>query len=62
MADDWLTKLKDVRAARKRVDLERDELIIAAASAGVPKTHIADAVGLSSMQVHRILNAARARE
>lgn len=59
MADDWLERLAQNRDDRARLDRERDELILAAAGAGVPKTHIADAVGLSAMHVHRIINAAK---
>lgn len=48
------------RNATRRAELavERDELIFAAKTAGVPVTHIARAVGLSAMQVHRIIREA----
>lgn len=51
-----LEALRKNRADRERLSAERDELIVAAKSAKVPVTHIAKAVGLSAMQVHRVLN------
>jgi DNA-directed RNA polymerase specialized sigma subunit len=49
--------------AQERADLlaERDELIVAARNDTVPVTHIAEAVGLSPIHVHRIINAAKAK-
>ena len=53
---DDLEALRENRAERERLNTERDELIVAAKLAKKPVTHIAEAVGLSAMQVHRILN------
>jgi len=47
--------------ARQRAKLlrERDQLIIEAKAAKIPVAHIAAAVGLSAMQVHRIIRDAK---
>jgi heme-degrading monooxygenase HmoA len=55
VAGDELERL--AQNARQRAELlqERDELIFGAKTAHVPVTRIAEAVGLSAMQVHRLL-------
>lgn len=61
MPTDLLTRLQKNARARERLLAERDELILQAKTAAVPATHIAAAVGLSPMQVHRILAVAKAQ-
>lgn len=56
MADE-LEALRTNCTQRAKLDAERDDLIVAAKRAKKPVTHIADAAGLSRMQVHRILEA-----
>lgn len=53
---DWLKQLERNAAKRAELLAERDQLIANAKADKVPVTHIAKAVGLSAMQVHRIIN------
>jgi DNA-binding MarR family transcriptional regulator len=50
-----LARLKKNRARREQNLTERDGLILEAKAAGVPVTHIAEAIGLDRTQVHRII-------
>jgi hypothetical protein len=52
---DVLAVLRRNAAARARLLAERDQLIREARDANVPVVWIAEAVGLTRMQVHRIL-------
>jgi hypothetical protein len=58
LASSLLDQLADNHTRRQQLAVERDELIFAAKTAGIPITHIAKSVGLSPMQVHRILHEA----
>jgi hypothetical protein len=53
-----LNQLEQNAKKRAQLAVERDELIFAAKTVGLPVTHIARSVGLSAMQVHRILREA----
>ena len=59
MAGDDLERLRVNARQRANLLRERDELIIEAKTAKIPVTHIAAAIGLSAMQVHRIIRDAR---
>ena len=50
--------LEQNRRDRERLQAERDALILRARQEGMKVTHIANAVGLSTMQVHRIVGPA----
>ncbi|MDR6867558.1 DNA-binding phage protein [Microbacterium resistens] len=54
---DWSKRLSDVALALRDARVARDEAIRAADAAGVGQTAIARSVGLSRMQVYRILTA-----
>lgn len=54
----WRQNLEAARTALEDAHARRDRLIIEAATADVPRSHIADAVGLSRAQVHRIIKDA----
>ncbi|MFM2475349.1 hypothetical protein [Burkholderia cenocepacia] len=49
-----LQQLEQARRDLEHAHARRDALVRAAAAAGVPKTHIADAVGLSRVHVQRL--------
>jgi predicted transcriptional regulator len=50
-----LKRLKANASKREAVSVERDALIREAKAAGIPVTHIAEAIGLTRQQVHRII-------
>jgi DNA invertase Pin-like site-specific DNA recombinase len=50
-----LKRLRANASKREALSAERDALIREAKAAGVPVTHIAEAIGLTRQQVHRIL-------
>lgn len=49
-----LQQLEQAKRDLEDAHARRDALVREAASAGVPKTHIADAVGLSRVHVQRL--------
>jgi len=53
--NDILKRLRANAGKREALSRERDELIREAKAAGLPVTHIAEAVGLTRQQVHRII-------
>jgi hypothetical protein len=57
---DILNQLRANASKRDALSSERDQLILWAAAAKIPVTHIAEAVGLTRQQVHRIINDAKA--
>jgi DNA invertase Pin-like site-specific DNA recombinase len=50
-----IERLRANASKRDTLSRERDDLIREAKAAGVPVTHIAEAIGLTRQQVHRIL-------
>jgi DNA invertase Pin-like site-specific DNA recombinase len=52
---DLLKLLRANASKREALSAERDALIREAKAAGIPVTHIAEAVGLSRAQVHNII-------
>jgi hypothetical protein len=55
---DAVTELKHNPQKRVGLALERDELVFEAKTMGLPVTHIAAAIGLDRIQIHRILRDA----
>ncbi|WP_156759575.1 hypothetical protein [Microbacterium karelineae] len=55
-------QLRDADRTIRKATEGRDSAIISAAAAGMAKTSIAEMVGLSRMQVHRIVAAAEASD
>ncbi|WAC65203.1 hypothetical protein OVA14_07320 [Agrococcus sp. SL85] len=58
MADDWLKRLSTAAVNLEQARKQRDELVVEAAAANVPRAHIATAVGLSRAHVHRLIRDA----
>jgi predicted transcriptional regulator len=56
LPSDILKRLRANAGKREAVSSERDALILEAAGAKIPVTHIAQAVGLTRQQVHRIIS------
>ncbi len=56
MTDGYLHELGKNAALRRDLTEQRDKLITSANAAGVPVTHIAEALGLTRQHIHRILN------
>lgn len=56
VTDIYLDELGKNAALRRGLTEQRDKLITSANAAGVPVTHIAEALGLTRQHVHRILN------
>lgn len=57
MSADHADLLRRAAEELERAHAARDQAVRDAAAVGMPKTAIADAVGLSRMQVHRIIGA-----
>lgn len=51
----WVDRLETHKSEQARIMAERDQLIREANSAGMGPTLIGKSIGLSAMQVHRIL-------
>ncbi|WP_430592198.1 hypothetical protein [Humidisolicoccus flavus] len=56
----WQARLQDLAGALEQAHADRDQGIVDAHLANIPKQHIAAGVRLSAMQVHRIVKASTA--